>query len=326
MSGVVSISSMLRPLPRIDTDQLQAFARVVREGSFSRAAVALGVGQPAVSARIQALEAAVGGALFTRGRRVALTPLGDAFLAYASRALDVLGAGVDDARQVRAGDRGRVSLATLNSLAAGLVAPALTALIAARPGLGCLVRAAAHEEVAAMVWDGVVELGLLLWPCPELDAAGVEPLLVIDEPVVLAVSPRHPLAGRRSVTCADVAAHARPLLRLRWWRSHHPAIAQLADETGAVLEVPLEVALVLVADGRAAGFFPRTLIAGELARGALVAVPVADLAPLTRRCALVRRTRATPPPPATALFVDALTAQAQRLGLVPPAKRRRHGR
>jgi len=42
----------------------------VREGSFSRAAFSLGIGQPAVSSRIQALEQTVGGALFTRGRRI----------------------------------------------------------------------------------------------------------------------------------------------------------------------------------------------------------------------------------------------------------------
>ena len=42
-------------------DQLVAFDQVVREGSFSRAALSLGIGQPAVSSRIQGLEAALGG-------------------------------------------------------------------------------------------------------------------------------------------------------------------------------------------------------------------------------------------------------------------------
>jgi len=37
----------------MELDQLVAFERVVREGSFSRAAIALGIGQPAVSSRIQ---------------------------------------------------------------------------------------------------------------------------------------------------------------------------------------------------------------------------------------------------------------------------------
>src|SRR5437764_269173 len=41
-------------------EQLVAFERVVREGSFSRAALALKIGQPAVSSRIHGLEAALG--------------------------------------------------------------------------------------------------------------------------------------------------------------------------------------------------------------------------------------------------------------------------
>jgi DNA-binding transcriptional LysR family regulator len=64
-------------------EQLVAFDRVAREGSFSRAALALGLGQPAVSSRILALEDAVGGALFLRGRAIRLTALGESFLPYA---------------------------------------------------------------------------------------------------------------------------------------------------------------------------------------------------------------------------------------------------
>ena len=56
----------------MDRDQLAAFDHIVREGSFTRAAVALGIGQPAVSARVQALEDEIGGMLFTRGRLAAI--------------------------------------------------------------------------------------------------------------------------------------------------------------------------------------------------------------------------------------------------------------
>lgn len=47
----------------MDTEQLLTFERIVREGSFSRAAWALALAQPTVSARIHALERSVGGAL-----------------------------------------------------------------------------------------------------------------------------------------------------------------------------------------------------------------------------------------------------------------------
>src|SRR4051812_45921076 len=101
----------------MDTEQLVAFQQIVREGSFTRAAVSLRVGQPAISARIRALEDAVGGPLFTRGRRVSLTTLGESFLPYARRATEVLAEGVEAARLTRAGHRGRVTIAALGSLA-----------------------------------------------------------------------------------------------------------------------------------------------------------------------------------------------------------------
>src|SRR4051812_35203046 len=68
--------------PAMDLDRLSTFDKVVREGSFSRAAVALGIGQPAVSSRIQALEEDLGAILLVRGRRVTLTPTGESFLPY----------------------------------------------------------------------------------------------------------------------------------------------------------------------------------------------------------------------------------------------------
>src|SRR5262249_52699370 len=123
----------------MDFDQLTAFERVAREGSFSRAALAVGIGQPAMSARIQALEAVLGGALFTRGRPLALTPLGEGFLPWARRLLETLEQGVESARLSRQGRRGRVRMGVLGSLAGGLVGPALAELVRARPELECVV-------------------------------------------------------------------------------------------------------------------------------------------------------------------------------------------
>src|SRR5262252_761880 len=146
-----------RELGSVTSAQLQAFQRVVRDRGFSRAAFALGIGQPAISARIRALEAAVGGALFTRGRRVALTALGESFLPYARRALEVLGEGVEIARQAQVGQRGRVTLGALGSLAGGLVGPALAALIVEHPEIDVVAKSGDHERIVELLWDGIVE-------------------------------------------------------------------------------------------------------------------------------------------------------------------------
>ena len=68
--------------------KIRAFLTVVEEGSFTRAARRLGVTQPAVSAQIASLEAAVGQTLFERGTTLSLTPSGELFLQYARRIQD----------------------------------------------------------------------------------------------------------------------------------------------------------------------------------------------------------------------------------------------
>ena len=69
----------------IEDCKIRAFLTVVEEGSFTRAARRLGVSQPAVSAQIASLEAAIGQSLFDRGTTLSLTPSGELFLQYARR-------------------------------------------------------------------------------------------------------------------------------------------------------------------------------------------------------------------------------------------------
>ena len=304
----------------MDLDQIAAFERVVREGSFSRAAVALGIGQPAVSSRIQALEEDVGGILFLRGRRVSLTPMGEGLLPYARRVLEVLREGVDAARMAQSGERGRVKLGALGSLAGGLVGPAIARFLRTHPEIDCTLRSADHEFLVELLLDGIVELALVTWPCGGSVQAELTPLFLFHEPVVLVAHPRHELALRRSVTADDVARLAQPLLQLRWWQKHNPRITRLAQRSRTALEVPMETGRYLVLQGAGAGFFTRTYIAGDLAASALSEIPVRGFPPLTRTSALVRRKRSLPLTPAAAALIDELRREADRLAHAPSRK------
>src|SRR6476469_2206001 len=153
---------------QIDTGQLLAFERIVRERSFSRAARALDIAQPTISERVRTLERAVGGALFVRGVRGAeLTDLGATFLPFARRALEVLDSGVELARQTETGGRGRATLGLLESLSGAFLGPALATFHAAHPHVDVLVRAGRQRQVIELLYDGVVGMAIVAWPCPE---------------------------------------------------------------------------------------------------------------------------------------------------------------
>lgn len=300
----------------MDVDQLTAFDRIVREGSFSRAAWSLGIAQPTISARVHALEQAVGGPLFARSsRRISLTTLGESFLPYARRALAVLGEGVEAARQAEGGRRGRLALGVLGSLAGCLLGPALAEFHRAHPQADYYVRAGSHQKVVELLCDGVVELALVGWPCVEPPLAELAPVLRLREPVALLVPRDHPLAGRADVREDEVAPHCAPLLLVRWWQSTPRALARIAAQSASVANVPPETARELLAGGVGIGFFTRPQAADLLASGRAFEVSLADLPPLDRESALVRVARQSPLSPVAQEFVAVLRAHAagQRL-------------
>jgi len=300
----------------MDVDQLIAFDRIVREGSFSRAAWELHIAQPTISARIQALEQEVGGPMFMRGRRVSLTALGASFLPYARRAIEVLAEGAAAAREAQAGRRGRLTIGVLGSLAGCFLPPALAQFQRDHPQVECYIRAGSHQRMVDLLCDGVVELGLIAWPCIDPLSVELTPLLKIREPVVLAVPARHPLSQRTGVTLEEVADQAAPLLLVRWWQSMHAGVARVAARAEAVVNLPPETARALVLEGVGIGFFTRTQIAEALAAGQLCEVPIADMAPITRDSALVRLARQKHASIVAGEFAAVVRQQAVRLGIL----------
>jgi DNA-binding transcriptional LysR family regulator len=77
-------------------ERIETFLEVARTGNVTRAAHALGLSQPALTERVQALERELGTDLFVRTRRgVRLSDAGRGFLPHAERVL----AAVDEGRR-----------------------------------------------------------------------------------------------------------------------------------------------------------------------------------------------------------------------------------
>src|SRR5690348_4092638 len=74
----------------IPTELLRTFVTVIDEGSFTRAAHALRITQPAVSSHIKKLQTILGSDLIDRsGHGLAPTPKGELVLTYARRLLSI---------------------------------------------------------------------------------------------------------------------------------------------------------------------------------------------------------------------------------------------
>lgn len=86
----------------ISTDMLTAFVHVAQTRSVSNAAAALSVGKGLISKRIAQLEEKLGIILFSRSsRKIVLTPAGEAYLAYAQRALNEITGGLERVRALK---------------------------------------------------------------------------------------------------------------------------------------------------------------------------------------------------------------------------------
>lgn len=298
----------------MDLDQLLTFERVVREGSFSKAAFSLGVSQPTVSARVQALETHLGGPLFRRSRKVTLTERGESFLPYARRAIATLQDGREAARLAPQGERGRLSVGVLHSLAGRFMGSALYPFLKDYPEVECTIREGKHWDILELLYDGIIEVGVICWPPLNPLLAELTPLLHLRESVTLLASPSHPLTGVNAVRKEDIIALGRPLVFLRWWQATPRVLARLCERANAA-DLPTETAKHLLKGGTGAGFFTKMVALPELDAGQLVRVPVGDMPEVYRESAVVRLSRRETLSTVSATFIGRMREAAETYGL-----------
>lgn len=299
---------------QITTSQLQTFLQIAQWGSFSGAAACLDVAQPTISGRVRSLERIVGGPLFARrGRKVALTERGEAFRAYAERAIAVLDEGVVAAALGAAGQTGRVTLGVSDSaLADSFLGAAVARFHRDHPGVEIAAEIASCGYLVSALDDRVVRLGFLPWSHDSPPYDTLEPLLRFRERLQVVASPRHPLAVRGDLTLEEVSRLAGPFLRLWWSRRSRQALDALGKLPEPALEVPIQVARHALLQHRGAALFAPSVIAHEIAAGTLVTLPVRDLPPIFCESALVAR-QACDLPAADRAFVEVLRAEAGSL-------------
>jgi DNA-binding transcriptional LysR family regulator len=172
--------------------QVAYFMAVADEGSFTQAARTLRIAQPSLSQQVQALERDLGANLFERtSRGLRLTAAGREFLPEARAMLAASQRARLAVRQTTALEGGELEIATVRSLAVGVLPRLIGAFRGRHPGVRIWLREFAHRDtlndaVRAGLSDLAVGPRPSVWSGP-LIALGWEEFVVIvpqDDPAV----------------------------------------------------------------------------------------------------------------------------------------------
>lgn len=285
----------------IELRQLRYVAAVERHGTYTRAAEALGISQPTLSRSVQALEAALGAPVFDRARTgVMPTAVGRIVLDRAARVLREAG---ELAREVRLAldvEVGAVNVGVGPFPAEISVGPAAGRVAARHPGIRIALEVGHWAELAERVATGDLDFGVM-----ETSSLQHDPRLHV-EPLpqhrgCFFCRRAHPLAGRRSLTFAQVTAYP--------WCS--PILPERMPKAPRVIRADtFQLAKSIVLESDAIGIGAPSLIVPELEQGRLVTLPL-DAPWLKTHYGLVRLAGRTQSPAALALATAIREAEAE---------------
>jgi DNA-binding transcriptional LysR family regulator len=284
----------------VNLRQLRYFVTIADEGSVTRAAERLYVAQPSVSQQIKALEAELGGALLERiPSGVRLTEAGKAFVEEARTALRYSERAADSARSVLGLHSGEFEIATVTSMAYGLLPPVFARWQAAHPAPSLRLREYTHRDALyAAVRGGVGDLAV--GPCP---AAWSGPVFELGWEEFLLILPRSdPLAG--GTRPIDLAA-----LADREWVMFHPAhglselIRFACAQVGFTPRAAVQTGQVASAAHLAAAGLGVTLVPDNVVPGDLASAVRRLRSPIVRKLAAFTRHE---PSPLASAFLDVL--------------------
>lgn len=182
---------------------LRYFGAVVQHGSFRAAAEELHVAQSAVSRQIQGLERELGTPLLERrARGVSPTQAGELLfrhirdMTYGSERLR---SEIDALNGLR---RGHVRLASIESVLAHVLSPAIDRFLTRHPGITMFVHCTSSDRVVQMLRTGQVEIGVAFNQprSPDLSVA-----FSVQEPVFAVLRSDHPLARARALDLPRLA-------------------------------------------------------------------------------------------------------------------------
>ena len=266
----------------MEIDQLTTFVAVATVGGFHRAAETLRVSQPAVSARIKALEDSLGSPLFARSRsELTLTEAGRILRPYAEQLLKTASQARQAVHELKPASGGPLQIAAALSISVYFLPDVLKRFQRAHPKVIIAIRPGHSKEVLEMVLNEEAEIGL----ARSLQHPMIETISLRDDPLLLVAHPVQGPTRARHARLEQVAAW--PLIFYERGSSDWTLTHSLFRRAGLVPNIAFEVDTIetakrMVERGLGVAFLPQLAVGREIRAGKLLAIKLLDAEPLGR--------------------------------------------
>lgn len=194
--------------PALLSIPMRYFLEVARTGSVNQAAARLFVASSAVSRQVAKLEDGIGTALFQRRRSgMELTEAGLRLAGHLNATLSDADFVMEQVKELGRQAAGRVRVCCAEGLVSGFMPNVMRGYREAQPATQVELMVVAPDEMRPLVLSGDADIAIKFATAPE---PGMRVEHATPSPVLVVMSPDHPLARMRSVRVVDVVAY--PLL------------------------------------------------------------------------------------------------------------------
>ncbi|EMT53384.1 MULTISPECIES: LysR family transcriptional regulator [Brevibacillus] len=272
----------------MNIENLEAFVYVVHFNSFNKAADALFLSQPSITARIQSLERELDTKLFHReGRKFTLTEKGRQFLPYAQQILQSYKKGKQQLQTTGAGIK-EIRLGCTASVSHYLIPEILPVLRKKYPELQIKLVTGPSEAILQKVTENEIDLGLVR----NITHPRIDSVMFYEDPIRLFVYPGHPLWEQDNVTIEEAGNYSLVFFEcgsLDWIKLH-----RLFESLSRLPSIDLyidnvEAAKKCICKGLGIGFLPESCARREVREKQLCPIAIPALTSLTLRTNVIAR-------------------------------------
>ena len=182
--------------------QLYIFHMVARLGSFSKAADALSISQPAVSIQVRELETSMDCALLHRMRRgLQLTDTGEAVYSYTQRIFALANEMQSAVQDIQGLKSGRLTVGSSTTPGEYILPWAIGQFRKRYPGIEVSLSISTTQSIVEQIHNRELDMGMAGAP---ISSDGLASFVYVSDDIAIIAAPTHPLARKKTLALRDL--------------------------------------------------------------------------------------------------------------------------